>query len=357
MISNIPELPYAVARPLVTGAIRTITDDFQVDETLGFEPAGKGEHILLHIRKRHANTEWLARELARLAGVKAVDVGYAGLKDRKAVTSQWFSVNLAGRAEPDWTQIASEDIQFLIIARHDRKLRRGALTGNRFTLRVRNLQGDVSGTEQRLARIAQEGVPNYFGEQRFGHANLERAGRMFAGELRVRDRHQRGLYLSAARSEIFNRVLAQRVAAGNWNIAVAGDVMMLEGTHSVFAVDDVDAEIARRVSEQDIHPTGPLWGSGELRSRHAARRLEEDVLAGCEPWRDGLEQAGLEQQRRALRLKVKDLRWQFEEGDSMRLEFGLPPGSYATVVLREIVDYSEGGEMNAGPYNNKGSSE
>ncbi|MDX1251070.1 MAG: tRNA pseudouridine(13) synthase TruD [Gammaproteobacteria bacterium] len=341
MILSTSELPYAVARPHVTGVIRATANDFQVDEELGFEPAGKGEHVLLHIRKRNANTEWLARELARLAGVKVVDVGYAGLKDRKAVTSQWFSVNLAGRPEPDWTRIASDDIQFLAIVRHDRKLRRGALTGNRFTLRVSNLQGDVSGMALRLARIAEEGVPNYFGEQRFGHANLDRASRMFAGELRVRDRHQRSLYLSAVRSELFNRVLARRVAAGHWNTAVAGDVMMLDGTHSVFAVEDVDAEIARRVSEQDIHPTGPLWGSGELRSRHAARRIEEEALADCEPWRDGLEQAGLEQQRRALRLKVDDLRWKFEGSDSVLLEFQLPAGSYATVVLREIVNYSE----------------
>lgn len=333
------ELVYANGRPLVTGTIRGTADDFQVDEDLGFEPAGKGEHILLQIRKRHANTETLARQLAKLAGVKSMDVGYAGLKDRIAATSQWFSVNLAGKPEPDWTQLASSDIEFLTVARHDRKLRRGALQGNRFTLVVRNLQGDSAAIEQRLTRIARDGVPNYFGEQRFGHANLERAMAMFEGRIRVKDRHQRSMYLSSVRSELFNRVLAHRVAAGNWNRAMDGDVMMLNGTHSIFSIMQVDAEIEQRVMQHDIHPTGPLWGRGELRTALLARQLEEDVLQACALWRNGLEQAELDQQRRALRLNVAGLQWSFTAPGDLQLQFCLPPGSYATMVLREAVLY------------------
>ncbi len=342
MVNNVSEeLPYAGGYPSVSGVIRATAEDFQVDEDLGFEPTGKGEHILLQIRKRNTNTEWLARELSRLAGVKAMDVGYAGLKDRAAVTSQWFSVNLAGKPEPDWTQLASDDIQFLTIARHDRKLRRGALTANRFKLVVRNLKGDMSdikpSIEQRLTRIAAEGVPNYFGEQRFGHANLERATAMFTGQLRVKDRHQRGLYLSSVRSELFNRVLAHRVAAANWNRAIAGDVMMLDGTHSIFAIEAVNEEIQQRMMQQDIHPTGPMWGRGELRTRLEAREIEENTLNDYDAWRAGLEEAGLEQQRRSLRLKVEDLRWEFTPEGDLQLQFRLPPGSYATVVLREVI--------------------
>ncbi len=328
---------YVSDRPLATGVIRSTADDFQVDEDLGFEPAGKGEHILLQIRKRQLNTEAVARQLAKLAGVKLMDVGYAGLKDRMASTSQWFSVNLAGKPAPDWTALACDDLQFLIIAHHDRKLRRGALQSNRFKLIVRNLQGDVSDIEQCLLRIAQQGVPNYFGEQRFGHANLDRAAAMFEGRLRVKDRHQRSLYLSSVRSELFNRVLSHRVVTGNWNLAMDGDVMMLNGTHSIFSITQVDAEIEQRVMQHDIHPTGPLWGCGELRTSLSARQMEESILQEFTLWRNGLEQAKLDQQRRALRLKIDDLAWSFMYPNELHVQFSLPPGSYATMVLREII--------------------
>lgn len=330
-------MAYVGEHPLVTGVIRSTADDFQVDENLGFEPAGKGEHILLQIRKRHLNTEAVARQLAKLAGVKLMDVGYAGLKDRMASTSQWFSVNLAGKPEPDWAVLACDDLQFITIARHDRKLRRGALQSNRFTLIVRDLQGDVSDVEQRLTRIAQQGVPNYFGEQRFGHANLDRATAMFEGQIRVKDRHQRGLYLSSVRSELFNCVLSHRVAAGNWNRVMDGDVMMLNGTHSIFSITRIDAEIEQRVMQHDIHPTGPLWGRGELRTSLSARQSEECVLQDYILWKNGLEEAALDQQRRALRLKVHDLQWNFISQNELCMQFSLPSGSYATMVLREVV--------------------
>ncbi len=332
-------LAYICDRPLVTGVIRSTADDFQVDENLGFEPAGKGEHILLRIRKRHLNTEAVARQLAKLAQVKLMDVGYAGLKDRMASSSQWFSVNLAGKPEPDWTALACDNLQFLTVARHDRKLRRGALQNNRFSLIVRDLQGDVSDIKQRLLCIKQLGVPNYFGEQRFGHANLDHAAAMFEGQLRVKDRHQRGLYLSAARSELFNRVLSHRVTTGHWDRAVAGDVMMLEGTHSIFSIMQVDDEIKERVLQGDIHPSGPLWGRGELRTGLDARQIEESVLKECALWCRGLEQAELDQQRRSLRLKVQDLKWDFISSRDIQMQFSLPSGSYATMVLREVVRY------------------
>lgn len=339
MISKIQPsvLAYVNDRPLATGTIRSMADDFQVDEDLGFEPAGKGEHVLLQIHKRHLNTEAVARQLARLAGVKLMDIGYAGLKDRLASTRQWFSVNLAGKAEPDWATLVCDNLQILTVARHDRKLRRGALQSNRFRLIVRDLQGDVADIEPRLRRVTQHGVPNYFGEQRFGHANLDRATAMFEGQLRVKDRHQRGLYLSSARSELFNCVLSYRVGTGHWNRVVDGDVMMLDGTHSIFSVTQVNAEIEQRVMQHDIHPTGPLWGRGELRTDSWARQMEERILQDYTLWRNGLEQAGLEQQRRALRLKVSDLQWNFISRDELCLQFRLPPGSYATMVLRETV--------------------
>jgi tRNA pseudouridine13 synthase len=331
--------------PCAVGRIRAAAEDFRVDEVLGFEPDGHGDHAYLRVRKRDTNTEWLARQLARLAGVRSMDVGYAGLKDRRAVTTQWFSVCVAGRDEPDWRQMESDEVQVLEVARHARKLRRGALAGNTFEITVRELSGDRAAVEGRLARIAIEGVPNYFGEQRFGRggANLERARAMFDGRLGRLRRHERSLYLSAARSWLFNLVVERRVEDGSWNRPLPGEVLMLDGTSSVFNIDEPDDEIRRRVDEQDIHPTGPLWGRGPLLTRGACRALEESVLAAQSSWRRGLEAAGLEQARRALRLRVRELGWAWLNQHSLVLRFELPAGGYATGVLREAIEYDASG--------------
>lgn len=330
---------YVTTAPEISGTIRTTPEDFQVDEDLGFEPDGSGEHVFLKIRKRNANTDWVARQIARIAGVRAGDVSYAGMKDRDAVTTQWFSAQLPGREMPDWTPMLSDNLQVLSAMRNSRKLRRGALRGNRFTLVVRALSAASTELEQRLRRIVEQGVPNYFGVQRFGHeaGNLDKAAAMFQGTLKVRDRHVRGLYLSAARSQLFNQVLTQRVSAGTWNRALPGEAMMLEGTHSVFVADTIDATIEQRLTAFDIHPTGPMWGRGISLARDEALAIEQAALAGEEIFRSGLEQAGLSQERRALRLPVADLQWQFPSHDSVQLSFRLPAGAYATSVLRELV--------------------
>ena len=330
---------YVTTAPEISGTIRTTPEDFQVDEDLGFEPDGAGEHVFLKIRKRNANTDWVARQIARVAGVRPGDVSYAGMKDRNAVTTQWFSVQLPGRDMPDWAPLLSDNLQVLSALRNSRKLRRGALRGNRFMLVVRGLSATSSELEQRLQRIALQGVPNYFGEQRFGQdaGNLDKAEAMFTGKLKVRDRHVRGLYLSAARSQLFNQVLSQRVAAGTWNRALPGEALMLEGTHSVFVADIIDATIEQRLAALDIHPTGPLWGRGLSLARDQALAIEQAALAGFEIFRSGLEQAGLSQERRALRLPVADFQWQFPGNDSVQLSFRLPAGAYATSVLRELV--------------------
>jgi tRNA pseudouridine13 synthase len=334
----IPEA-YVGTVPEISGTIRATPEDFQVDEDLGFEPDGAGEHVFLRIRKRNANTDWVARQIARVAGVRSGDVSYAGMKDRNAVTTQWFSVQLPGRDMPDWTPLLSDNLQVLSAQRNSRKLRRGALRGNRFSLVVRNLSAPSAELEQRLQCIARQGVPNYFGVQRFGQdaGNLDKAEAMFGGTLKVRDRHVRGLYLSAARSHLFNQVLSQRVAAGTWNRALPGEALMLEGTHSVFVADSIDATIEQRLSVFDIHPTGPLWGRGVSLARDQALAVEQAALAADELFRTGLEQAGLSQERRALRLPVTELQWGFPGNDSVQLSFRLPAGAYATSVLRELV--------------------
>lgn len=333
------DLPRAHGTPPARARWRVAPEDFVVEEELGFEPSGGGQHMLLRVRKRGANTVWVARELARLARVPAVAVGFCGLKDRDAVTSQWFSVDLGGRPAPDWSVLRPAGVEVLTATPHDRKLRRGAHRANRFTLRLHAVEADPGGLEARLARTAVAGVPNYFGEQRFGRdeANPERALAMLSGAKTVRDRASRSIYLSAARAVVFNRVLAARVAAGTWDRVLAGDVLMLDGRRSWFLGDPVTDELVARVGAGELHPTGALCGRGALPTRGEARLAEEDALAPCEPWCTGLARAGLEHERRALRVIPRGISWEALPGSGLALTFTLPAGAYATAVLRELV--------------------
>lgn len=330
------ELPRAHGCALLHGTLRAAPEDFFVDEDLGFAPDGAGEHWFVHIEKRGANTDWVARELARLAGVAPEAVSYAGLKDRHAVTRQTFSVHAPGKREPEFAAIDHPEFRVLDVARHGRKLKRGALRGNRFRIVVRDIAGDRDMAETRLAAIAACGAPNYFGEQRFGRDgdNLGRAKAMFAGR-RV-PRHEHSLLLSAARSALFNAVLARRVEAGSWNRAVDGEVWMLAGRQSVFGPEPFTDALATRLAEFDIDPTGPLWGRGELRTAGEAATLERLVATEFAEIAAGLEDAGLEQERRRLRLRPESFVWRWESA-ALVVEMALPAGSYATTVLREVL--------------------
>jgi tRNA pseudouridine13 synthase len=332
-------VPRACGPPVTRALVKQYPEDFQVDEILGFIPEGQGCHAFLKIRKRGMNTDWLAGNLARLAGVGRKSVGYAGMKDRHAVTTQWFSIDLSGQVEPDWHAMESPEMQVLEATRHTRKLRTGAHSGNRFTLRLRELQGDCEDIDSRFRLIEKRGAPNYFGSQRFGRnaGNLERARAMFRGEIRVRDRKKRGLYLSAARSWLFNKVLAKRVERDDWDRPVAGDVMVLDGSRSFFRADSIDEELLQRVSQRDIHPSGPLFGAGEPLSGGDIQILE-DAVAGQHPeYLKGLEKAGLRQERRPLRIIPADLCWSRQEDGNLCIEFALPAGAYATTILAELI--------------------
>ncbi len=331
-------LPHAHGGPVITATLRYEPRDFRVDEVLGFEPSGSGEHVYLRIEKTSANTEWVAQRLAEAVGIASIAVGYAGLKDRNAVTRQTFSVQLPGRADPDWSALAIPGVVILGATRHDRKLKRGAHRGNRFRIRLRDVRGDSERFAARIARIRAVGVPNYFGAQRFGldGRNLALAAALFGG--RRMSRAQRGFALSAARAEVFNRVLAQRVAGSTWNRALEGEVWMLDGTRAIFGPEPWSDDLARRVEALDIHPTGPLWGRGELRSGAATADLERMSAAACAGLAEGLEQAGLEHARRALRLAVRELALAREPDGDLVLEFALCAGAFATVVLRELCE-------------------
>ncbi|MGB5180399.1 MAG: tRNA pseudouridine(13) synthase TruD [Gammaproteobacteria bacterium] len=335
----IHSLAYAHGKPATTGRLRLQAEDFCVTEMPLLEPDGEGEHVWLWIRKRNENTPRVAALLARFAGVHPRQVSYAGLKDRRAVTEQWFSVQLPGRDAPHWEALNSETLSVLRHARHSRKLRRGALQGNRFRITLREIVTEGEDLEKRLALIGAEGVPNYFAEQRFGRdaGNLHTAQRLFANPRQRMSRNNRSLALSAARSFLFNQVLSRRVNEATWNVPIDGDAMQLSGSHSFFVAGTIDEELLARVHSKDIHPTGPLHGRGEIPVQGSCRQLEHAVLAGHANWCAGLEAAGLKQDRRALRLMVQDLGWQRTGTAELLLEFSLPPGAYATSVLRELI--------------------
>ena len=332
---------------VLTARIRVSAEDFFVEELPAFEASGAGEHLLLTIEKRGMNTAFAAKRIAAWAGVDESAIGQAGMKDRHAVTRQRFTVWLPKKVAPDLDALQSDDLRVLDHAWHARKLPRGALAGNRFVLVLREVEGQRDAIDARLQAIATQGVPNYFGEQRFGRGgnNVQQAVAMFAGR-RVK-REERSMLLSAARSELFNRVLAARVEAGIWNSALDGEVWMLDGSRSVFGPEALTDESQARLDAFDIHPTGPLWGEGELRSGDVAREVELAAMQGdsATRLRNGLERAGLKQERRALRLQPSELRWQWLDDAALELRFALPPGCYATTVLRELGDITDAAEV------------
>lgn len=331
-------LPRAHGDAVLSARIRGVPEDFRVEEVDAFDASGSGEHLLLAIEKRGMNTAFVAKRIAEWAGVAESAIGYAGLKDRHAVTRQRFSVHLPKKVAPDLAALSSPELRVLDAQWHSRKLPRGALAGNRFVLLLRDVQGARDDIERRLQALAARGVPNYFGEQRFGRGgdNVANALAMFGG--RRERREQRTLLLSAARSELFNRVLAARVAAGHWDTALDGEVWMLDGSRSVFGPEPFSDDLARRLAAFDIHPTGPMWGAGELRSTEVVRVLETAALADPESLalRAGLERAGLRQERRNLRLRPGEPAWEWPEPGQLQMRFTLPAGCYATTVLGEL---------------------
>lgn len=329
--------PGAHGAPAVEAVLRARAEDFVVEEDLGFEPAGAGAHLLLKVRKTDANTAWVARELARLVRCRPQEVGYAGLKDRRAVATQWFSVPRP-RAPLELRTLRGEGFEVLESHAHNRKLPRGALAGNRFAVRLRALTGEGSGLAERLAprlaAIIARGVPNYFGPQRFGRdgANLTPA----SADLARLPATERGFRLSAARSAVFNVALAARVGDGSWERLLAGDLANLDGRGSFFSVAAPDETLAARCARLEIHPTGPLWGAGEPGTAAGVleleRRVGRELAAECAL----CAAAGMAQERRSLRLRVEELECTAEPA-AVVLRFRLTRGSFATAVLRELV--------------------
>jgi len=270
--------------------------------------------------KSGANTQYVAAQIAEFAGVRDLDVGYAGLKDRYGITRQWFSVWMPKVQEPDFTALVHDEFKVLSQARHVKKLRPGDLLGNHFDILLRDVAGDKSAIEANLKALSSAGVPNYFGEQRFGREgdNVEQGRAMLAREIRVRNKKKKGIYLSAVRSFIFNEVLAERIRRGLWGEQMAGDILSDQGA-----------------------PTGPLWGRGRLTTEDDTLLLETDIAAQHPQLCEGLEHAGLTQERRALAAIPEQFSWGWPEDDQLRLTFSLPAGYYATSLIREVLRAEE----------------
>ncbi len=294
---------HVYGKPTVEGCIRKCERDFKVFEVPSLTLSGAGEHVFLKIRKTGANTGWVAGKLAEFAGIEAGDVGFAGRKDRHAVTEQWFSCYLPGHKELHWDRLEIEGVELIETTRHERKLRKGDLSGNQFELTVRGIS-DPRSLEAKLLTVRDSGVPNYFGEQRFGHnnSNLQYADKLLKGDRSIR--RNRNIYLSAARSYMFNHFLSTRIIQGNW--------------HEISGID-----------------TGPLYGMSR-----DPRPGEVLLPRECESWCNGLQKLRVKTGTRHLKLKAKDLQWRFI-GDTVQLSFFLPAGSFATSLLREVLDYRE----------------
>ncbi|MEG3766574.1 tRNA pseudouridine(13) synthase TruD [Alteromonas sp. 14N.309.X.WAT.G.H12] len=337
---------FATTPPTSTAVFKRDPEDFVVTEDLGYALTEEGEHQFIWVEKTQANTAWVAEQLAKFTGLPLRNVSYAGRKDKYAVTRQWFGLHAPGKADFDFTSFAVPGVKVLSAHRHNKKLRTGQLKGNRFSITLRNLT-ESDGFIKALNYVNKHGAPNYFGEQRFGQVrideqgqrmeggNLQLGARMIANEV-IRNRNKRNMALSALRSWLFNEVLSQRIEQGLLDSVIPGDALMLSGSHSFFINTDNDPAFSDRYAERDLSPTAPLWGAGAPPTDQEALALEQAVASNHGPLAGFLEQTGMKQERRPIKIWPQQLEWQ-HKGDTVILSFSLPAGCYATTVLRECV--------------------
>lgn len=354
---NTPILPQPWTRPIKSAKLKAIPDDFVVTELLAIKHTGAGEHLWLYITKTNINTTHIAQLLADWASIPLRDVGYSGLKDRHAVTHQWFSIRLPNKTAPkgDFVGFAAahlntnEAVQVEQSIWHHRKLGRGTHKQNHFSITLRDVQADQQSTNTLLEKIQLGGVPNYFGQQRFGinQGNISKTYEFFKKALSHNKPYRQnkkfaqrdGLLISTARSVLFNAMLSRRISDGSWTTALDGDVFNLNGTGSIF-IDDGSADIDNRLKCCDIHPAAPLYGNGTRRDSQQAYQLYGAIL-NDEAYHllcDGLEKVDAKLSYRPLRLMVQDLNWQWQNDSTLNLSFTLPRGTFATSVLAAIVE-------------------
>ena len=330
--------------PLATTELRRHNSDFKVFEIPPCLPEGEGEHLWLHIRKDGCNTDWVAEQLARLAGVHPKMVSYAGRKDRHAVCEQWFSVHLPGKSDIV-IESDSDAFQVLSQARHTRKLKTGALKGNRFEITLRPTSTEtlpIVEIEARLKQIEAKGVPNYFGEQRFGRdmSNLRQVERWNEGYPLPRSRNRRSMTISAARSWIFNCLLDARLRKKCTDQLVKGDYCKVVGRHSGFEVETLSDDLIRQQKNREIELALPLAGSG-LSCHYLAEFSGDSAESYIAQWCEKLINIQVSTDWRPAVLFVEEIQFVTNSDASLTLFFDLPPGAFATSVIREIVNVTD----------------
>ncbi|HCL6628462.1 TPA: tRNA pseudouridine(13) synthase TruD [Citrobacter amalonaticus] len=339
-MTEFDNLTYLHGKPQSTGLLKASPEDFVVVEDLGFEPDGEGEHILVRILKSGCNTRFVADALAKFLKIHVREVSFAGQKDKHAITEQWLCARVPGKEMPDLSAFQLEGCKVLEYARHKRKLRLGALKGNAFTLVLRDVSHRDE-VESRLQAINTSGVPNYFGAQRFGigGSNLQGALRWAQSDAPVRDRNKRSFWLSAARSALFNQIVSERLKKTDFNQVVDGDALQLAGRGSWFvATQEELAELQRRVDEKELMVTASLPGSGEWGTQRDALAFEQSAIAEEYELQSLLLREKVEASRRAMLLYPQQLSWNWWDDVTVELRFWLPAGSFATSVVRELIN-------------------
>lgn len=333
--------PKAYPEIAVSGQFRVFDEDFQVTELSNRTLKSEGPHLFLFVEKKGANTHWLARKIANHAHLDLKDVGYAGLKDRHGVTRQWFSLPVKEKAADLSHLFAKDEFTLLKQGYYGVKLKRGALGGNSFRLVIRNIEGDKKKLEQRLELIRQRGVPNYFGPQRFGNGyeNLHQAQKLFEFGKRPRNKQKGSMYISAARSYLFNEMLAKRINIEKWDTPIEGEVYGFPGSLRGFSQENTSEE-NKRWRENRIHPTCALWGKNESLATSQLKGIEDSIATENPIFSEGLISKGLKQERRASRMLIPDLFWMWQDGNLV-LRFSLASGYFATSLLRELGDIQE----------------
>lgn len=332
---------YFYGKPTSFGEYKVSCEDFIVIEDLGFELSGEGEHVFLQIEKTNCNTLFVADKLANWANISPKLISYAGLKDKHAITTQWFSLHLPGKIELDLESFKQDGIRILKAIRHNKKLKIGALKANSFELILRQIT-DMNSVIERLQLIQQKGVPNYFGEQRFGfkEQNIHQALRWAKGEIQVKDRKKRSFYLSALRSSLFNHIVSARIENGLFEQPLLGDIVQLSGSKSWFIVEESEQKsIKNRLIQHDLFLTAPMLGDNGVLTRLDAFDFEQNIALQVfdEACLNLFKKERIETSRRAILTLPEHLNWDQLDPETLKLTFTLPAGNYATSLVREVI--------------------
>ena len=353
---GLDKLAYLQGEPTARGMLKQQFADFKVSEELGFEMGGNGEHLFLYIKKQNLSTIEVARKIAAVAEARIAMVGYAGMKDKKAECTQWFSVPLQkekGAVKENENQsiisrLEDENIKIISTVRNNRKLKIGSHKRNLFDITLRNCLEGREEFDANLDKIKQFGVPNYYGFQRFGRelSNLKQVDKLIHDPQTNTKRRQKsfkkGMLISAARAYVFNQVLSSRITNNNWSQFVAGDVINLDGTDRNFIVEEGawDATLQKRLENFDIHLTGPLLGKVDSKDKYIssgkAADIEKAEVDKYPKILEYLQKIGAKSSRRPLRFLPEELRWAWLDDCTLNLSFALSPGAYATSLLREV---------------------